>query len=116
MKNQPHGLSAFTAEFQHSQQSQTLQRRLVQTRSAFNGSRLAQTWRIGQGKTHPKTGRTNGPRFLMVNRTKSDLPSKICLCCGRPYLWRKKWAKVWDEVKFCSDRCRRAKKEYPLFD
>ena len=21
--------------------------------------------------------------------------------------WRKKWAKVWEEVKFCSERCRR---------
>ena len=23
--------------------------------------------------------------------------------------WRKKWAKVWEEVKFCSERCRRNK-------
>lgn len=37
---------------------------------------------------------------------KADLPSKVCLCCGRPFTWRKKWAKVWDEVKYCSDRCR----------
>ncbi|MGX5660634.1 DUF2256 domain-containing protein [Castellaniella ginsengisoli] len=21
--------------------------------------------------------------------------------------WRKKWSKVWDEVKYCSERCRR---------
>lgn len=37
---------------------------------------------------------------------KSDLPSKVCLACGRPFTWRKKWEKVWDEVKYCSDRCR----------
>jgi len=24
--------------------------------------------------------------------------------------WRKKWAKVWDEVKYCSERCRRQRK------
>ena len=22
------------------------------------------------------------------------------------FTWRKKWARVWDEVKYCSDRCR----------
>ena len=40
-------------------------------------------------------------------RKKSDLPEKMCPVCARPFLWRKKWQKVWDEVKYCSDRCRR---------
>ena len=31
-------------------------------------------------------------------RRKADLPSKTCATCGRPFAWRKKWAKVWDEV------------------
>ncbi|MFN3275337.1 MAG: DUF2256 domain-containing protein [Paracoccus sp. (in: a-proteobacteria)] len=39
-------------------------------------------------------------------RRKSDLPQKICAVCGRPFAWRKKWASVWDEVRYCSDRCR----------
>jgi hypothetical protein len=39
-------------------------------------------------------------------RLKSDLPRKICGACGRPFAWRKKWAKNWDEVKTCSDRCK----------
>ncbi|MEM8601910.1 MAG: DUF2256 domain-containing protein, partial [Bacteroidota bacterium] len=39
--------------------------------------------------------------------TKSTLPSKTCAVCGRPFDWRKKWADVWDEVKYCSERCRR---------
>ncbi|HQU81023.1 MAG TPA: DUF2256 domain-containing protein [Azonexus sp.] len=42
---------------------------------------------------------------------KSDLPSKTCICCGRPYFWRKKWAAVWAEVKYCSERCRRNRQE-----
>ena len=25
--------------------------------------------------------------------------------------WRKKWEKSWDEVKYCSDRCRRRRSE-----
>jgi hypothetical protein len=37
---------------------------------------------------------------------KGDLPSKPCQACGRPFTWRKKWEKVWDEVKTCSDRCK----------
>jgi hypothetical protein len=39
-------------------------------------------------------------------RKKSDLPQKDCATCGRPFTWRKKWAKVWDDVRYCSDRCR----------
>ncbi|WP_083846476.1 DUF2256 domain-containing protein [Bradyrhizobium sp. ORS 285] len=39
-------------------------------------------------------------------RRKSDLPTKMCAACGRPFAWRRKWARDWDEVKYCSDRCR----------
>lgn len=38
---------------------------------------------------------------------KSDLPTKVCAVCRRPFTWRKRWAKVWDEVRYCSDACRR---------
>ncbi|OYU69683.1 MAG: DUF2256 domain-containing protein [Alphaproteobacteria bacterium PA2] len=38
--------------------------------------------------------------------TKSNLPQKICLACGRPFDWRKKWARDWENVKTCSDRCK----------
>jgi hypothetical protein len=37
---------------------------------------------------------------------KAALPSKPCVACGRPMSWRKRWAKNWAEVKFCSDACR----------
>ncbi|THH39024.1 DUF2256 domain-containing protein [Aliishimia ponticola] len=39
-------------------------------------------------------------------RRKSELPQKTCAVCGRPFTWRKKWAAVWDEVRYCSDKCR----------
>ncbi len=42
-------------------------------------------------------------------RRKADLPEKTCPACQRPFAWRRKWAKCWDEVKYCSDRCRSAK-------
>ncbi|MBW4467853.1 MAG: DUF2256 domain-containing protein [Pegethrix bostrychoides GSE-TBD4-15B] len=40
-------------------------------------------------------------------RSKSDLPTKLCPVCERPFSWRKKWENCWDEVKYCSERCRR---------
>lgn len=40
-------------------------------------------------------------------RKKSDLPEKTCSVCGRPFVWRKKWERCWEEVRYCSDRCRR---------
>ncbi|MES2911394.1 MAG: DUF2256 domain-containing protein [Pseudomonadota bacterium] len=40
---------------------------------------------------------------------KATLPSKTCIACGREMVWRKSWAKSWDEVKYCSDACRAGK-------
>ncbi|MFT3930677.1 MAG: DUF2256 domain-containing protein [Spongiibacteraceae bacterium] len=37
---------------------------------------------------------------------KGDLPTKICPVCRRAFTWRKKWQRVWGEVKYCSKRCR----------
>jgi len=41
--------------------------------------------------------------------TKSNLPEKICATCGKQMHWRKRWEKVWTQVKYCSERCRRNK-------
>jgi len=41
-------------------------------------------------------------------RRKADLPTKPCIVCGRPFAWRKKWARDWENVKYCSERCRDA--------
>ncbi len=35
--------------------------------------------------------------------------TKVCASCGRTMSWRKAWARTWDEVRYCSDACRRAK-------
>jgi len=39
---------------------------------------------------------------------KRDLPSKTCPVCTRPFAWRKKWARDWENVVYCSDKCRSA--------
>lgn len=41
---------------------------------------------------------------------KQHLPEKVCAVCLRPFTWRKKWEKNWDEVKYCSDACRKKAK------
>ncbi|MEM9556776.1 MAG: DUF2256 and DUF3253 domain-containing protein [Acidobacteriota bacterium] len=35
--------------------------------------------------------------------------TKVCATCGRSFAWRARWARVWDEVRYCSARCRREK-------
>lgn len=40
---------------------------------------------------------------------KTFLDSKICLICKRPFSWRKKWKKDWENVKYCSLRCKKNK-------
>lgn len=47
------------------------------------------------------------PRDFKGN--KSQLPSKPCTVCGRPMIWRKAWAKNWEQVLYCSEACRRSK-------
>jgi len=37
------------------------------------------------------------------------VPTKDCLSCGRVIEWRKKWERSWDDVRYCSDTCRRRK-------
>ncbi|MFM9134859.1 MAG: DUF3253 domain-containing protein [bacterium] len=34
---------------------------------------------------------------------------KTCARCGRTREWRKSWARNWDQVRYCSDACRRTK-------
>lgn len=38
-----------------------------------------------------------------------DLPTRTCVVCGREMVWRKAWARTFDEVRYCSDACRRAR-------
>jgi hypothetical protein len=49
----------------------------------------------------------------MKMRKKSDLPQKTCTTCGKPYAWRKKWARDWENVRYCSERCRSGKVKSP---
>jgi len=41
---------------------------------------------------------------------KENLPTKVCVVCARPFTWRKKWERVWDDVTTCSKSCNRTRK------
>lgn len=47
---------------------------------------------------------------------RSDVPTKTCAVCGRTITWRKKWARDWDEVTYCSDPCRKRSKSARTVD
>jgi hypothetical protein len=51
--------------------------------------------------------RLNGNSMTKMRR-KADLPVKTCVTCGRPFAWRKKWARDWEQVKYCSHKCRQS--------
>lgn len=42
--------------------------------------------------------------------------SKICESCGREIEYRKKWLRDWENVKYCSDECRRNKNKFDYRD
>ena len=44
---------------------------------------------------------------------KGDLPTKICVVCERPFTWRKKWERCWDEVQCCSKSCNAQRRSGP---
>lgn len=38
-----------------------------------------------------------------------DRATKPCSVCGRDIQWRRKWERDWENVRYCSDACRRRK-------
>ena len=42
---------------------------------------------------------------------KLTLQEKLCKYCLRSFVWRKNWERSWDEVKFCSSRCKAESKK-----
>ena len=49
---------------------------------------------------------------ITIDCDKKDF--KICVVCQRPFNWRKKWEKVWNDVKYCSEKCRRSKSKIQI--
>ncbi len=45
----------------------------------------------------------------MKAQKKKHLPNKVCPKCERPFYWRKKWERDWENVKYCSKKCQKQK-------
>ena len=39
----------------------------------------------------------------------AERAEKTCVRCGRTMQWRAKWQRNWEQVKYCSDACRRTR-------
>ena len=82
-------------------------------------------WQAAPAGTLVRAARVVGPArprrtyVTMRGVKKENLPSKVCVVCERPFTWRKKWERCWDEVTTCSKSCnakRRAAKQQALPD
>jgi hypothetical protein len=47
---------------------------------------------------------------MSTNARSAARPAKTCQRCGRVITWRKKWARDWDAVRYCSAACRRPRR------
>ena len=49
-----------------------------------------------------------GRRREKAETGSSDLEQRVktCAACGRDFEWRRKWARCWAQVRYCSERCR----------
>jgi hypothetical protein len=55
------------------------------------------------------TSRNQGVKPDMKAKIKNGFPPKVCARCGLEFEWRKKWARDWENVKYCSERCKAGK-------
>ncbi len=46
---------------------------------------------------------------MTSNSNRHPRQDKFCATCGRSFEWRRSWAHDWEEIKYCSRRCRRHK-------
>lgn len=70
-------------------------------REAVGGARGALWVTAARGKS--ESGGMRGVK-------KENLPVKTCVVCDRPFTWRKKWERCWDEVTTCSKSCNAARR------
>jgi hypothetical protein len=52
-----------------------------------------------------------GRKRATLGEASEDRADKSCAVCGRRIEWRKKWEANWASVRYCSDACRRRRRE-----
>mmetsp|Transcript_18005 Transcript_18005/g.26784 ORF Transcript_18005/g.26784 Transcript_18005/m.26784 type:complete len:123 (-) Transcript_18005:336-704(-) len=67
---------------------------------------------FGRGRGGSKGGdKDSGAKKKRVK--KENLPEKICVVCERPFTWRKKWERDWDNITCCSKACNAKRRAGP---
>jgi len=61
-----------------------------------------------EGKKSKRKQQQEQPRLELDRGTIKAV--KTCVHCQRPFSWRKKWERCWDEVLTCSNACKRERK------
>jgi hypothetical protein len=41
-----------------------------------------------------------------IAQTKNGFAPKVFAACGLEFEWRKKWQRDWENVKYCSEKCK----------
>jgi len=60
------------------------------------------------GRGHRRGAAGGGRSARRESRHAADVaPDRVCAGCGRTFVWRPALAEVWDEVRWCSESCRR---------
>ena len=89
----------------------------------YGGRRLIDHWRLGTANfvRSQKVGvseieKTIASLEKAVAENPKDNHAKSAIKRNQEFLdnldtWRKKWERVWDDVKYCSERCRRNKQK-----
>jgi hypothetical protein len=70
--------------------------------AAKAGARPHRCRRVRAQRSLPR--RRTGPRSAMPKA-----PTKSCAHCGREIIWRKRWERCWEEIRYCGERCRRTR-------
>jgi len=39
-------------------------------------------------------------------KIKNGFAPRVCATCKLEFEWRKKWTRDWEQVKYCSDKCK----------
>ena len=96
-------------------------------RTAFTSMAGSKGRKSGKHKTQSDVGDMSEDALIQAARKGKQFDSsgervldrgeykqfKYCAQCKNIMVWRKAWERSWDDVKFCSDKCRKASKPRP---
>lgn len=93
----------------HSERCFSYRHSIKRLSRATPGAEASPLERSGSHAHLTRMPRESGGDTNRGKRRATDRPAKVCLRCGRPFTWRRKWARDWAQVRYCSDNCRQGR-------